>query len=83
MDLEGLAGDNGNLIVIPPDFEYVPAVPDEGDILAEEPRGSRKIGFNNTEAKRSGDFCKGKKPVLIVTDSDDISDLDNIAAIRR
>ena len=46
-------------------------------------RGSRKIGFNNTEAKRSGDFCKGKKPVLIVTDSDDISDLDNIAAIRR
>lgn len=81
MDWEGLSGDNGNLIVVQPDFEYISEPIEEG-IRDSEPR-STKIGFNNTEAKRAGDFCKGAKPELIVTEKDDISDLENIAAIRR
>lgn len=81
MDWEGLAGDNGNIIVVQPDFEYIPE-PVEESGRDSEPR-STKIGFNNTEAKRAGDFCSGPKPDLIVTDKDDISDLENIAALRR
>lgn len=82
MDWEGLSGDNGNLIVIPPDFEYVPTAGEEGDTRPEEQR-SRKIGYNNTEAKRTGDFCRGTKPCLIVDDRTDRTELENTASIRR
>ncbi|MGN0190760.1 MAG: cell division protein FtsZ [Candidatus Cryptobacteroides sp.] len=82
MDWDGLADDNGNLIVINPDYEYVP-VQDENPEYQPDQR-SFKIGFNNTEAKCSGDFCKGAKPVLLVDDRNgSITELEDTPAIKR
>ncbi len=83
MDWDGLSGDNGNLIVIQPDFEYVPETSDETEGSASgEPR-SFKIGFTNSEVKRPEDFCTGPKPALLVDDTADLSELENTASIRR
>ena len=81
MDWDGLADDNGNLIVINPDYEYVPMNED----VPETPQDQRslKIGFNNTEAKCSADFCKGPKPVLLVDDKTSIADLEDTPALKR
>ena len=81
MDWDGLADDNGNLIVINPDYEYVPMTED----VPETPQDQRslKIGFNNTEAKCSADFCKGPRPVLLVDDKTSIADLEDTPALKR
>ncbi len=83
MDWEGLSGDNGNLIVIPPDFEYIPMTSEESETSAPDEPRSFKIGFTTSEAKRPEDFCKGPKPALLVDDTQDRSDLENTASIRR
>ena len=78
----GLADDNGNLIVINPDFEYIPVQDEAGDF--QQDQRSLKIGFNNTEAKCSGDFCKGDRPVLLVDDKTaGIADLEDTPALKR
>ena len=81
MDWDGLADDNGNLIVINPDYEYIPVQED----FTESPQDLRsvKIGFNNTEAKCSADFCKGPKPVLLVDDRTSIAELEDTPALKR
>ena len=83
MDWDGLSGDNGNLIVIPPDFEYLPLSSDESDMSAPDEPRSFKIGFTTSETKRPEDFCKGPKPALLVDDVQDRSELENTASIRR
>ncbi len=83
MDWEGLSGDNGNLIVIPPDFEYIPVSSDEAEMSAPDEPRSFKIGFTTSEVKRPEDFCKGPKPALLVDDTQDRSELENTASIRR
>lgn len=81
MDWDGLADDNGNLIVINPDYEYIP-VQDE-IIDTQQDQRSVKIGFNNTEAKCSADFCKGPKPVLLVDDKASIAELEDTPSLKR
>lgn len=83
MDWEGLSGDNGNLIVVQPDFEYIPAVPEESDSSAQDEARSFKIGFTTVEARRPEDFCKGPRPALLVDDTQDRNSLENTASIRR
>lgn len=83
MDWDGLADDNGNLIVVNPDFEYIPS---PENTPAQSEQRSRKIGFINSEAKYAGNFCKGDKPALLVDDKTgtaELTELEDIPALKR
>ncbi len=83
MDWDGLAGDNGNLIIIDPDFEYTP-LPAESGEQAETGEGrSTKIGYNNLKPLTAAELCGGDRPALLVDDKTDRSELENTPAIRR
>ena len=73
----------GNIIVIDSNFTYKKgsAATEEGIDLPEI--HSRKIGFNSASIKTEFDFGQSGKPVLIVGEFDDKSELENTAAIRR
>ena len=44
---------------------------------------SQKIGFNSSSIKTEFDFGSEGKPILLVGEFDDKSELENTAAIRR
>lgn len=73
----------GNIIVIDSNFTYKKgsAATEEGIDLPEI--HSRKIGFNSASIKTEFDFGQSGKPVLLVGEFDDKSELENTAAIRR
>ena len=73
----------GNIIVIDSNFTYKKgtAATEEGIELSEIQ--SRKIGFNSASIKTEFDFGQSGKPVLLVGEFDDKSELENTAAIRR
>ena len=73
----------GNIIVIDSNFTYKKgsAATEEGIDLPEIQ--SRKVGFNSASIKTEFDFGQSGKPVLLVGEFDDKSELENTAAIRR
>ena len=82
MDWESLAGDNGNLIIVDPDFEYIPKAADSADPAANDSR-STKIGYNNIKPLSAAELCKGERPALLLDDKADRSELENTPALRR
>ena len=75
--------DMGNIIMIDSDFVY------DKQIHSSE-RGSdlpeircQKIGYNNADVRKKIYFEEGRKPVLLVSEGDNKSELENTAAIRR
>lgn len=76
--------DMGNIITIDSNFTYRKNEPasDEGGIALPEVR-SYKIGYNNASVRKKIEFEDGRKPVLLVSEGDKRSELENTAAIRR
>lgn len=73
----------GNIIMIDSNFTYKKGtcMSEEGFELPEIT--SQKIGFNSSSIKTEFDFGSEGKPILLVGEFDDKSELENIAAIRR
>ena len=73
----------GNIIMIDSNFVYKKGscMSEEGFELPEVT--SHKIGFNNSSIKNGFDFGIEEKPILLVGEGDDKSELENTAAIRR
>ena len=73
----------GNIIMIDSNFTYKKGtcMSEEGFELPEII--SQKIGFNSSSIKTEFDFGSEGKPILLVGEFDDKSELENIAAIRR
>ena len=75
--------DLGNIISIDNNFTYKKYVPSlEDGIVLPEVR-SYQIGYNNTPSRKRILFEEGQKPVLLVTEGENRSELENTAAIRR
>ena len=75
--------DLGNIILIDSDFVYdKEAVASEAGIDLPEVR-SQKIGYNNANERKRLFFEEGTKPVLLVSEGENKSELENTAAIRR
>ena len=73
----------GNLIRIDSNFVYRKheAAGEEGIELPEV--RSQKIGYNNTAIRKRISFEDGRKPVLLISEGDDKSELENTPAIKR
>ena len=75
--------DLGNIITIDSDFVYDKvAFASEGGIDLPEIR-SQKIGYNNADVRKKLIFDDGHRPVLLVSEGQNKSELENTAAIRR
>ena len=75
--------DLGNIIMIDSDYTYdKESLAAENGIELPETR-SQKIGYNNADVRKKLVFEDGAKPVLLVSERDDKSELENTAAIRR
>jgi cell division protein FtsZ len=75
--------DMGNIITIDSDFVYdKESFITEGGIDLPEIR-SHKIGYNNADIRKKIVFEDGQKPVLLVSENQSKSELENTAAIRR
>ena len=75
--------DLGNIITIDSDFVYDKAAfASEGGIDLPEIR-SQKIGYNNADVRKKLIFEDGRRPVLLVSEGQNKSELENTAAIRR
>lgn len=61
MDWTGLSDDNGNIIIVEPDFEYLP---EQTETAAPRDR-SRKVGFTGVDGGHSEDFCKGDRKSVV------------------
>lgn len=74
----------GNIITIDNNFTYRKNSPvsEEGGIELPEVR-SYKIGYNNASVRKRIEFEEGCKPVLLIGEGDNRSELENTAAIRR
>ena len=74
----------GNIITIDNSFTYRKDAPaaNEGEIQLSEVR-SYKIGYNNASVRKKIVFEEGCRPVLLVGEGDNRSELENTAAIRR
>ena len=74
----------GNYIMITRNFKYdkSEAASTKGISLIEDNVGSR-IGYSSSENLRAFRFDPEQKPALLVTAGEQISDLENIPAIRR
>ena len=83
-DVIGPARDMGNYIMINKDFVYDKnsAAREEGISLAPD-SGSQQIGFNTKSNIRKFNYDLDKKPALIVGKGDQLSELENVPAIRR
>ena len=73
----------GNIIEIDSNFTYMKGTSEGAESLGQSEEISQKIGYNSASIKTTFDFGKGGKPVLLVGESDDKSELENKAAIRR
>ena len=74
----------GNIITIDSSFTYRKNAPtnEDGSISLPEVR-SYKIGYNNAPVRKKLVFEDGQKPVLLVSEGENRSELENTAAIRR
>ena len=84
IDIVGSRRDMGNYIMITRNFKYdkSEAASTKGISLIEDNVGSR-IGYSSSENLRAFRFDPEQKPALLVTAGEQISDLENIPAIRR
>ena len=84
IDIVGSRRDMGNYIMITRNFTYDKneAASTKGINLIEDNVGSR-IGYSSTDNQRAFRFDPEKKPALLVRAGEQISDLENIPAIRR
>ena len=73
----------GNIIEIDSNFTYKKGTTEGAESLGCYEQTSQKIGFNSASIKTTFDFGSSGKPVLLVGELDDKSDLENTAAIRR
>ena len=73
----------GNIIEIDSNFTYEKGSSTGSECLIQNEPTSQKIGFNSASIKTTFDFGNSGKPVLLVGELDDKSDLENTAAIRR
>jgi cell division protein FtsZ len=73
----------GNLIQVESNFTYKKqeASGEEGIELPEV--RSQKIGYNNAAVRKRISFADGKKPILLINEGDDKSELENTPAIKR
>ena len=81
--IEITEGNPGNIIVVDSNFVYKKDehAAEEGIELPEV--RSTKIGYNNTAIRKGISFEEGKKPLLLVGERDDKSELENTPAIKR
>lgn len=81
--IEITEGQTGNMIIVESNFEYKKneGIADEGIELPEI--RSQKIGYNNTAIRKRIAFEEGKKPVLLISEGESKSELENIPAIKR
>ena len=84
IDIVGSRRDMGNYIMITRNFTYDKneAASTKGISLIEDTVGSR-IGYSSTDNQRAFRYDPEKKPALLVHTGEQISDLENIPAIRR
>jgi cell division protein FtsZ len=73
----------GNIIQIDWNFTYKKGFTAGAEGIEHPEAPSQKIGFNSASIKTEFDFGDGGKPVLLVGEMDDKSELENTAAIRR
>ena len=73
----------GNIIQIDWNFTYRKGFTSGTEGIEQPEAPSQKIGFNSASIKTEFDFGDGGKPVLLVGEMDDKSELENTAAIRR
>lgn len=73
----------GNIIEIDSNFTYEKGSSTGSECLIQNEPTSQKIGFNSASIKTTFDFGNSGKPVLLVGELDDKSELENTAAIRR
>lgn len=73
----------GNIIEIDSNFKYEKGSQTGCECLDQSEPASQKIGFNSASIKTTFDFGNSGKPVLLVGEMDDKSELENTAAIRR
>ena len=73
----------GNIITIDQNFTYKKYSPSSDDEIVLPEVRSYKIGYNNTASRKKVVFEEGYKPVLLVGEGDNRSELENTAAIRR
>ena len=73
----------GNIIPIDSSFTYrrEERIAEEGIELPEV--RSVKIGYNNTAIRKGISFEEGKKPVLLISEGESKSELENTPAIKR
>ncbi|MBQ8812500.1 MAG: cell division protein FtsZ [Bacteroidales bacterium] len=81
--IEITEGQTGNMIIVESNFVYRKneGIADEGIELPEI--RSQKIGYNNTAIRKRIAFEEGKKPVLLISEGESKSELENIPAIKR
>ena len=72
----------GNIIWIDDSFKYEKKISSEDGIELPEIK-SEKIGYNNAAVRKKNLFSDGVKPVLVVSEGQNRSELENTAAIRR
>ncbi|MGM9786242.1 MAG: cell division protein FtsZ [Candidatus Cryptobacteroides sp.] len=72
----------GNIIWLDEDYVYEKKLVSEEGIELPEIK-SEKIGYNNSAIRKKNLFDDGMKPVLLVTEGQNRSELENTAAIRR
>ena len=72
----------GNIIWIDENYRYLKNNSSDEEISLPEIR-SEKIGYNNAAVRKKNLFESGMKPVLIVSEGQNRSELENTAAIRR
>ena len=72
----------GNIIWIDENYRYLKNNSSDEEISLPEIR-SEKIGYNNAAVRKKNLFERGMKPVLIVSEGQNRSELENTAAIRR
>ena len=72
----------GNIIWLDEDYVYEKKLVSEEGIELPEIK-SEKIGYNSSAIRKKNLFDDGMKPVLLVTEGQNRSELENTAAIRR
>ena len=84
IDIIGSRRDMGNYIMIPRSFTYdknesnaSKCITDDGDFMG------KRLGYSSSENLRTFRFDPDDKPALLVSAGDQLSDLENIPAIRR
>ncbi len=76
-------GNLGNIIAIDTNFVYNRHEHMTGDGIELPETRSVKIGYNNSAIRKGFSFEEGRKPVLLIGEGQDKSELENTPAIKR